>query len=94
MMGFYPDCPGNPSYTLTAPRFDKVVISLNPDYCGGKESLTITKTGQANENEWLKITSMTLGGKKHASYRVTHDALTRSGHLTFTCHPISQNATN
>ena len=30
MMGFYPDCPGVPEYTLTAPTFDKITISLNP----------------------------------------------------------------
>ena len=94
MMGFYPDCPGNPSYTLTAPRFDKVEISLNPEYCGGKESLVITKTGTAGEGEWLKITGMTLGGKKHSSYRVSHDALTRGGHLAFTCRPTPQNTTH
>jgi putative alpha-1,2-mannosidase len=94
MMGFYPDCPGNPSYTLTAPRFDKVEIRLNPEYCGGKESLVITKTGTAGEGEWLKITGMTLGGKKHSSYRVSHDALTRGGHLAFTCRPTPQNTTH
>ena len=95
MMGFYPDCPGNPSYTLTAPRFDKVVISLNPDYCGGKESLVITKSGAAPaEGGWQKITGMTLGGKKLSSYRVSHEALTRSGSLTFSCTPIPQNTTN
>ena len=94
MMGFYPDCPGNPSYTLTAPRFDKVEITLDPKYCDGKNSLVITKTGQAGENEWLKITGMTLGGKKHSSYRVNHDVLTRCGHLAFTCRPTPQNATN
>ena len=27
MMGFYPDCPGEPAYTLSTPVFDKVTIS-------------------------------------------------------------------
>ena len=26
MMGFYPDCPGEPAYTLTAPVFDTIEI--------------------------------------------------------------------
>lgn len=43
MMGFYPDCPGDPSYTLTTPRFDRVEITLNPVYCNGKDKLVITK---------------------------------------------------
>lgn len=30
MMGFYPDCPGEPAYMLTTPRFDKVEISIDP----------------------------------------------------------------
>ena len=30
MMGFYPDCPGEPAYTLSTPVFDKVTIKLDP----------------------------------------------------------------
>ena len=43
MMGFYPDCPGDPSYTLTTPRFDRIEITLDPSYCGGNDRLVITK---------------------------------------------------
>ena len=43
MMGFYPDCPGNPSYTLTMPRFNRVEITLDPKYNGGRDRLVITK---------------------------------------------------
>ena len=43
MMGFYPDCPDDPSYTLTTPRFDRVEITLNPSYCDGRDRLVITK---------------------------------------------------
>lgn len=44
MMGFYPDCPGDPSYTLTTPRFDRVEITLDPKYCDGRDRLVITKS--------------------------------------------------
>ena len=44
MMGFYPDCPGDPSYTLTTPRFDRIEITLDPSYCGGNDKLVITKS--------------------------------------------------
>ena len=43
MMGFYPDCPGDPSYTLTTPRFDRVEIVLDPALCNGNDRLVITK---------------------------------------------------
>ena len=43
MMGFYPDCPGSPTYTLTMPRFDRVEITLDPKYNGGRDRLVITK---------------------------------------------------
>ena len=43
MMGFYPDCPGSPMYTLTMPRFDRIEITLNPAYNNGRDRLVITK---------------------------------------------------
>ena len=43
MMGFYPDCPGDPSYTLTMPRFERVEIILDPKYNGGHDRLIITR---------------------------------------------------
>jgi predicted alpha-1,2-mannosidase len=43
MMGLYPDCPGDPSYTLTTPRFDRIEMTLDPKYCGGRDRLVITK---------------------------------------------------
>lgn len=42
MMGFYPDCPGDPSYTLTVPRFDRIEIKLDPAYNEGRDRLVIT----------------------------------------------------
>ena len=45
MMGFYPDCPGVPEYTLTTPTFDKVTVQLDPNYWGKKE-LVIKKEGR------------------------------------------------
>ena len=86
MMGFYPDCPGNPSYTLTAPRFDKVEITLNPSYYDGKESLVIIKQGEeSSESGWMKVSGMALGGKALTSYRVGHKELTRGGSLVVKC---------
>jgi len=79
MMGFYPDCPGAPEYTLTTPTFDKVEITLDPTLCGGKDHLTITKSG----NGYIK--SMKLGGKALKAYRIKHSDLVTSGTLTYSC---------
>jgi putative alpha-1,2-mannosidase len=67
MMGFYPDCPGHPSYTLTTPRFDSVEISGGP---------VIRKKGDG-----LLIKSMALDGKRLSTYRISHDDL-KGGVLT------------
>ncbi len=57
MMGFYPDCPGNPSYTLTMPRFDLVEITLDPRFCDGRDRLVITKgrhmKGRVSHNDLI-----------------------------------------
>lgn len=79
MMGFYPDCPGDPSYTLTTPRFDSIEITLNPEYCGGNDRLVITKT------EGRRIGSMRLGGRSYGKYRIAHEALVGAGRLEFRC---------
>jgi len=80
MMGFYPDCPGEPSYTLTTPRFEKVEIRLDPRYCGGNDRLVITRSGDG-----VRIKGMTLGGKKLGRYRIGHSELVSGGSLHFTC---------
>lgn len=69
MMGIYPDCPGNPSYTLTAPRFDKVEL-LN--------GTVITKTGGGY------IQKITVNGKNHAGFRISHADLVGNA-IGFTC---------
>lgn len=71
MLGLYPDCPGEPYYTLTAPTFDRAEI----DTAGG--TVVIEKCGEGY------ISRMTLGGKTLDSHRISHDELLRGKHLTF-----------
>ena len=75
MMGFYPDCPGSPSYTLTTPRFSKVTLDLDPEV-HGSESLEIVRVG---EGEMIK--AMTLNDKRMSSYRVRHSDLVTGNKL-------------
>ena len=72
MMGFYPDCPGEPYYTLTAPTFDRVAIDTP------RGELVVERRGAGD-----RIRRMTLGGKPLADYRIPHDELLRGGTLTF-----------
>ena len=80
MMGFYPDCPGSPEYTLTTPVFDKITIQLDPRYYKSKE-LVIRVERPNTDADYIK--EKKLGGKKFADFRITHDQLVNSGELEF-----------
>lgn len=80
MMGFYPDCPGEPAYTLSTPVFDKVTIRLDSKQWGRDKLVIETERPSA---ESLYIRGMELGGKKLSRYRITHDELVHGGVLKF-----------
>lgn len=75
MMGFYPDCPGEPDYTLTSPVFDSVEIDTPQG--------VLTIEAERESPESIYIDSMTLGGKPLKKYRISHDELMKGGKLTF-----------
>ena len=79
MMGFYPDCPGVPEYTLTTPTFDKITIKLDPAYWG-TDKLVIRKEGGDGYIDQIR-----LGGMKYSKYRLTHEDLIHAGEITFVC---------
>ncbi len=76
MMGFYPDAPGEPFYTVTSPVFDEVAIDLG----NGK---TLEITAERPSEDAIYINSMTLGGKPLKDYRISHDDLVKGGKLDF-----------
>ena len=82
MMGFYPDCPGVPEYTLTTPMFDKVTIKLDPRYYKESE-LVITAHKPADGGEAPYIDRVELDGKRHKGFRITHDDLVHARTLDF-----------
>ena len=67
MLGFYPDCPADPSYTLTRPTFTKASISL-PD---GRE-LLISRNARP---------SKVLVKGRRSAFRISHDALLNAGSI-------------
>lgn len=74
MMGLYPDCPGEPYYTLTTPSFEEIEI----DTAHG--TLTIETHAQDKDASYIK--SMKLGEKKLSKYRISHDELIKGKKLT------------
>jgi len=84
MMGFYPDCPGEPYYTLTSPVFDKVTVALDPKYYPAGELVIETKRSGVGDTY---IGSMTLGGRPLKKYRISHDELVGGGRLVFGLQP-------
>lgn len=80
MLGFYPDCPGLPEYTLTTPAFDKITIRLDPRYYKQKE-LIITTNKTTEES--IYIQNIKLNDQSYKGYRLTHDQLINSGHIEF-----------
>lgn len=79
MMGFYPDCPGEPFYTLTSPVFDEVEI----DTPQGVINIEAKRPAEAGPGEITYIKSMTLGEKPLKQYRISHDQLMKSKNLKF-----------
>ncbi len=75
MMGFYPDCPGEPYYTLTSPVFDEVEIDM-PDG-------TLVIEADRTSPDAIYISDMKLGDRPLKKYRVLHDELVNGKKLSF-----------
>lgn len=88
MMGFYPDCPGVPEYTLTTPTFDKITIKLDPKYYG-RDKLVIERVNEPGDSGWGFIDYIRMGDKK-CGYRINHNDLVKAGTLTFKVKPAAQ----
>lgn len=80
MMGFYPDIPGVPEYTLTTPAFERVVIRLDPRWYE-RDSLVIETTATPGSNPYTH--SVKSGKNQLKGFRITHEELIRSGNLLF-----------
>ena len=70
MMGLYPDCPGQPYYTLTTPRFDRVEIETTHG------TIAIECEGRGDY-----IKEVLMGGKRCDTFRISHSDLIENGGL-------------
>ncbi len=69
MMGIYPDCPGEPYYTITTPRFERVEVDT------AEGTIVIATDGEGDY-----IGEVCLGNKT-AGYRISHDELIKAKEL-------------
>ncbi|GGZ30487.1 hypothetical protein GCM10007049_24020 [Echinicola pacifica] len=68
----------NPSYEIGSPLFDKVTISLNPDYySGGNFVIRTTNNGPTN----YLVKKATINGKPVQNFQISHQDLIEGGEL-------------
>lgn len=74
MMGFYPDCPADPYYTLTTPVFDRIEL----DTAAG--TITIESAGRKSGVNYIQ--SASLGSRRLRGMRIGHDELLEAKRLS------------
>lgn len=80
MMGFYPDTPGEPAYTLTTPVFDRIEIQLDRRWYA-RDRLVI-EVDRRPGGRYLR--RVELDGKPLKGFRVSHAAWTGAGRVVLT----------
>lgn len=80
MMGFYPDTPGVPVYTLTTPVFDRIEIALDRRWYR-RDRLVIDVDRQPGGRFLRRVE---LGGRKADGFRIAHEDWVNAGHVRLT----------
>ena len=75
-LGFYPVCPGDTSYLIGSPLFNRATVTLP----GGK---TFTVTAKGNGPQHLYIRGSKLNGQPFNRVFLTHEEFTKGGELVF-----------
>jgi hypothetical protein len=75
-MGFYPVCPGDPTYTFGSPIFDKVTINLE-----NGNRFTIEAENVSKDNKYIQ--SVTLNGKDYNKSWFKHEDIINGSTLIF-----------
>ncbi|MFK8274938.1 GH92 family glycosyl hydrolase [Capnocytophaga cynodegmi] len=79
MMGFYPASPGEPIYTFTSPKFNKITLTLDKKYYPNGE--LIIESNASPENIYIK--QIYIDEKPYNSYFITHDQLKKAKKIRF-----------
>jgi predicted alpha-1,2-mannosidase len=77
-MGIYPLCPGDGTYQIGSPLFERITILLNPDSYRG-DTFTIEAVDNSAENLFLQ--SAGLNGDPLDRTWITHEEIVRGGVL-------------
>ena len=75
-MGFYPVCPGDPTYVIGAPIFDQITINLE-----NGNIFTIKADNVSKNNKYIQ--SVTLNGKNYDKSWFKHEDITNGSTLVF-----------
>ena len=74
MMGLYPDCPGEPTYTLTTPVFDRIKIATP------QSEINIECKRPTADSHYIE--NISLNGKA-SGYRITHKQLLDNANIEY-----------
>ena len=79
MIGLYPVNPAVPEYAITSPRFDEIILHLNPKYYSNNQLII-----KSNASEGKKyIRSIYLDGKRYRKYFISHEDLVNAREIRF-----------
>lgn len=76
-LGFYPFCPGHPSYVLGSPLFKRAVLHLAND-----KEFIISAPNNAHDRPFVK--RVLLNGKPYTKSYLLHETIAQGGALEFT----------
>jgi putative alpha-1,2-mannosidase len=75
-IGFYPQCPGRPDYTLGSPLFNQATLHL-------PEGETLVIDAKQNSATNVFVRGVQLNGKAVTAPTIEHSAIVKGGRLTF-----------
>ncbi len=87
-IGFYPVCPGNITYQIGSPIFNKTTIHLNDQYYCGDEFVIIANN-LSQENKYIQ--SVTLNGEPLTRTWIKHSEIVNGGTLVFEMRNLPSN---
>lgn len=86
-MGFFPLCPGSPSYDFGSPLFKKVTLHLQ----NGKKFII---NAENNSEDHCFFKKITLNNLDYNKLQITHSAITEGGELKFSMCKLTENPTS